>query len=135
MLYKTTILRRKTIANRYRMCSVSIQLIFHVSMRGHKKDEEISLLQLRGRQRCCLTSYVVWAIILTESMSALFISCGPLVLLFSVTNQLMGTGTIELLQLKNCASEVCTGNCYGPAVTFFRSSISEITAGSHGLSL
>ena len=52
---------------RYRMSSVSIQLIFHVSMRGHKKDEEISLLQLRGRQRCCLTSYVVWAIILTES--------------------------------------------------------------------
>jgi hypothetical protein len=36
-------------------------------MREHKKDEDISLLQLRGRQQCCLTNYAVWAIISTDS--------------------------------------------------------------------
>jgi hypothetical protein len=67
MLRKATIFRRKTLAQ-------AIPNVFcfnpaHISRLDARaqKGEEISLLQLRGRQQCRLTSYAVWAIISTDS--------------------------------------------------------------------
>ncbi len=67
MLLGTTTFRRKATANRQLIvCSVSAQPIFHALTPRHKKNEEIILVQLCGLRRCCLTVYVLWAIILTE---------------------------------------------------------------------
>lgn len=66
------------------------------------------------------SSYVLWAVILTELRFALFVSCGRAVLLFWSTNESPENGTIEFLQLKNCGRWVSTGVCYGRAMTFSR---------------
>ena len=100
-------------------CSVSAQLIFHASMRRHVKDAQTTLAPTARQQRC-LSSYVLWAVILTELRFALFVSCGRAVLLFWSTNESPENGTIEFLQLKNCGRWVSTGVCYGRAMTFSR---------------
>jgi len=92
--------------------------ISRLDARAQKNEKTI----LPDRQtHCCLNSYVLWAVILTESRSALFVSCGPEVLLFSTTNESTENGTIEFLQLKNCGSWVYTAVCCGLAVTLYRS--------------
>jgi hypothetical protein len=48
-----------------------------------------------------------------------------MVQLFWIINELMESGIVELLQLKNCGIRIYTGVCYGPAISFSRAWISD----------
>jgi len=90
-----------------------------------RKNAGKTNLVLRDGQHRCLSSYALWAVILTESRLALFVLCGLLVRLFWIMNELMESGIVELLQLKNCGIRIYTGVCYGPAISFSRGWITE----------